>query len=90
MVESSASIACNWGGLSSSRAIVTESVQFFQLALALKPGMKLALQGLGTAKENDVVRLSAGTAWARVHPTCSLTNNIFGASHCQPQYYVLF
>ena len=27
---------------------------------------------------------------ARVHPTCSLTNNIFGASHCQPQYYVLF
>ncbi len=51
MVKSSASIACNFGAVFLQSGDRDRSVQFFQLALALKPGMQLALQGLERAKK---------------------------------------
>ena len=50
MVKSSASIACNCGAVFLQSGDRNRATQFFQMALEIKPDMKMALQGLQRAQ----------------------------------------
>ena len=50
MIKSNASIACNFGAVFLQSGDRERAALFFQQALALKPGMKIALQGLQRAQ----------------------------------------
>lgn len=50
MVKSNASIACNFGAIFLQSGDRDRAAQFFLQALEIKPGMKLALQGLQRAQ----------------------------------------
>ena len=50
MLKTNATIACNFGAVFLQAGDRERATQFFQQALALKPGMKIALQGLQRAQ----------------------------------------